>query len=30
MIVFKFQPNDSNNNNKKNLKKAFETFGRPD
>lgn len=29
MIVFKFQPNDSNNN-KKNLKKAFETIGRPD
>lgn len=28
MIVFKFQPNDSNN--KKNLKKAFETIGRPD
>lgn len=29
MIVFKFQPNDSNNN-KENLKKAFETIGRPD
>lgn len=29
MIVFKFQPSDSNNN-KENLKKAFETIGRPD